>query len=81
VAAPTRYQLFHQGIERRGQHDRAVPEQDLRLVAVALNVVNGEVANGVDVLGVEQQEQARDPVSSRRGVIMQEPTCDLPPRS
>lgn len=51
----------------------------LRLVAVALNVVNGEVANGVDVLGVEQQEQARDPVNGQLGVIVQEPTCDLSP--
>ncbi|MFI6765404.1 hypothetical protein [Streptomyces sp. NPDC050355] len=41
---------------------RAVPEPDRRLVAVPLHVVDGEVADAVDVLGVEQEEQAGGPV-------------------
>jgi hypothetical protein len=55
-----------------GKHDGSGTHLDRDLVCVGVDVVGGEAADGSQVLRVEQEQQADDPVGGLECVVLQE---------
>ena len=71
-------QLADQGGQRLGEGDRDAAEGDGDGVAVVVDVVGGELGDGGDALGVEQEQQPGDPVGGLEGVVVQESSGVVP---
>jgi len=59
--------------ERLGEYDGFPAEPQRYLAAAGLDVTEGEAADGGGLLGVEEDEQSRDPVLGPEGAVVQQP--------
>ncbi|MFF1306217.1 hypothetical protein [Streptomyces sp. NPDC058307] len=66
LAAAGRHELADQAGQRRGEDDRRAAEGDRDGVAVDVDVGNGELSDGGDLLCVEDQHQSGDAIRSRQ---------------
>jgi hypothetical protein len=73
LAPPRGDQLKDEAGYRLGEHDRGRAQQELDTVAVGVDVVGGELADGGDALGVEDQQEPGDPVGGLQAGVVQEP--------
>jgi hypothetical protein len=64
-AAAGRDEIADQAGQRRGEDDRRGAERDGDGVAVEVDVVDGELADGGDLLCIVDQQQSRDAVRGR----------------
>jgi hypothetical protein len=78
VAAVRRGQFADQAVEGLGQGDRGGSEGDGDRGAVVADVVGRQLGDRGDVLGVEQEQEAGDPVLDRERVVVEEPACVVP---
>lgn len=62
LAAAGRDELADQGGQRRGEYDRRGAERYGDGVTVEVDIIDGELADGGDLLCVEDQQQSRDAV-------------------
>ncbi|MGW0615811.1 hypothetical protein [Streptomyces sp. NPDC002788] len=72
LAAAGRDELADQAGQGHGEDDRRGAERDGDGVAVEVDVTDGELADGGDLLCVEDQQQSRDAVRGRQGVVVEE---------
>lgn len=72
LTAAGRDELADQAGEWCGEDDRRGAERDRDGFAVDGDVVDRELADGGDLLCVENQQQSRDAVGGRQGVVVEE---------
>jgi hypothetical protein len=71
--------VAHETSQRFGQQDRLVAQPDVYLLAVGVDVVEGQSADVRGRLGVEQDQQGGDAVFGFDGVVVQQPASLFPP--
>ncbi|MCC9710606.1 hypothetical protein E4N62_38445, partial [Streptomyces sp. MNU76] len=72
LAAAGRDEIADQAGQRCGENDRRCAERDRDGVAVDVHVPDGELADGGDLLRVEDQQQSRDAVRGRQCVVAEQ---------
>ena len=70
LAAAGRDEVADQAGQWLGEDDRRAAEPDRDCVVAEVDVVDGELADGGDALGVEDQQQPSDPVGGRERVVV-----------
>ncbi len=73
VAAASGEELHDKTGEGFRKRDRVTADAEVHLAAASPDVVDGEAADGGDLLGVEQHEQAGDPVLEFEAGVVEEP--------
>jgi hypothetical protein len=66
-------------VQRGGQDDRAAAEAEEDAAVLVLDVPGGQDGDDAELLGVEQDEEAGDPVGGRAGAVVEEPPGVCPP--
>jgi hypothetical protein len=72
VAVAVGDQVPCQVVDRLGEQDGLLAEVQEYPVIVGVDVVEGQAADGCRVLGVEQDEEAGEPVFGLEGLVVQE---------
>ncbi len=70
-----------QVVQRGGQDDRAAAEAEEDAAVLVLDVPGGQGGDDAELLGVEQDEEAGDPVGGRVGLLVEEPRASARRRS
>jgi hypothetical protein len=68
-----------QVVQRGGQDDRAAAEAQEDAAVLWPDVPGGQGGDDAELLGVEQDEEAGDPVGGRIGLLVEEPPGVRPP--
>jgi hypothetical protein len=78
VASAVLNELQDEVGEGFGEDDGRAAELECDVVSGVVDVVGGEAADGPEVLGIEQEQEADDPVGGLQGVVLQEAGCVVP---